>query len=603
MKLGILKFSILVVIVLLLASGFSQYVKKQLNRSGDINPQSDQGFSYVPIPRNELTAATCGEQVTVRAIFEVVFLKGINDLSKSCFDKVGEIANFKGATHLPLLQESGDFNSEILEQTSFIALARSLGASQGKEQQIIKNTERLINDNLLSNNKKFISGARYLRSYSLQFEATHHNDRTDIAVYFYHQLPLPVESLQVIQNSETLPLKVLIDGKEMDFQHHKKTLTVTISTILSPKLDAVTGELTPTVMTLTFYKDGQIPLGMINKISVNSGNEDLKRVPYVNNGVNLAATKDIYHCWSIDKFKGNWPSQVNRNKENYEVYENQIILREADYEFTDTVHFPCNFDLVIGPGTTIKMGPKVSLFVSGSLLINGTPLQPIEFEQLNSSEPWGALVVLPNGESKVFNEVKISNASFRGGSETFGYGRLFTGMVSILKASVTLDSVNFDNNFGEDQLNLIDSKINIKGIRFSKAFSDAFDVDWCIGSISNVMVNETGEGGDGIDFSYSDVTLSNVTGKYISDKGISVGERSKVNISNILVESALYGVVSKDSSTVNLQNATFNEVETPIGAYVKKAHFVGGVINTREIERVKSGSDYRDNWSTINTLD
>ena len=54
------------------------------------------------------------------------------------------------------------------------------------------------------------------------------------------------------------------------------------------------------------------------------------------------------------------------------------------------------------------------------------------------------------------------------------------------------------------------------------------------------------------DFSYSDIFLSNVTGRRIMDKGVSVGEASRVQVSNVLFEDAGYGVVSKDSSVVRL---------------------------------------------------
>ena len=75
-------------------------------------------------------------------------------------------------------------------------------------------------------------------------------------------------------------------------------------------------------MNLTFFKEGQMPLGMIKEVFVNSGHRDLKRVPYANSGINLAPSNDIDHCWSLEKFEGNWPLRANTNKESYEVDEN-----------------------------------------------------------------------------------------------------------------------------------------------------------------------------------------------------------------------------------------------------------------------------------------
>ena len=172
-------------------------------------------------------------------------------------------------------------------------------------------------------------------------------------------------------------------------------------------------------------------------------------------------------------------------------------------------------------------------------------------------------------------------------------------MLNVLGASVIMQNVRFGKNFGEDQLNLIDSKVEVNGLTFEQAYSDAADFDWCRGSISNVAVTETGEGGDGIDFSYSDIFLSNVTGRRIMDKGVSVGEASRVQVSNVLFEDAGYGVVSKDSSVVRLDGARFRSVETPIAAYVKKLHFGGGTIYLNGVERLNSGVDYHDAQSKI----
>ena len=70
-------------------------------------------------------------------------------------------------------------------------------------------------------------------------------------------------------------------------------------------------------------------------------------------------------------------------------------------------------------------------------------------------------------------------------------------MLNVLGASVIMQNVRFGKNFGEDQLNLINSKVEANGLTFEQAYSDAADFDWCRGSISNVAVTETGEGATG----------------------------------------------------------------------------------------------------------
>ena len=68
------------------------------------------------------------------------------------------------------------------------------------------------------------------------------------------------------------------------------------------------------------------------------------------------------------------------------------------------------------------------------------------------------------------------------------------------------------------------------------------------------------------------------------DKALSVGEKSKINLNEIVASSSLIGIASKDSSIVEFQYAYFNSVDTCLSAYKKKQEFEGGIIKTNNMK-------------------
>ena len=59
------------------------------------------------------------------------------------------------------------------------------------------------------------------------------------------------------------------------------------------------------------------------------------------------------------------------------------------------------------------------------------------------------------------------------------------------------------------------------------------------------------------------------------DKGISVGEKSKVSIDNIFLESSNINIVSKDSSKLYVKEADFKYYKLCAAVYRKKQEFSG----------------------------
>ena len=60
------------------------------------------------------------------------------------------------------------------------------------------------------------------------------------------------------------------------------------------------------------------------------------------------------------------------------------------------------------------------------------------------------------------------------------------------------------------------------------------------------------------------------------DKGLSVGERSKLNMHNGVIMYSNIGIASKDDAITNVKNVAMNNMNICLAAYNKKKEFSGG---------------------------
>ena len=63
-----------------------------------------------------------------------------------------------------------------------------------------------------------------------------------------------------------------------------------------------------------------------------------------------------------------------------------------------------------------------------------------------------------------------------------------------------------------------------------------------------------------------------------------MSETSNVKIKEVNIENAKFGIATKDSSILNLNNASLNKIDTCLAAYNKKQEFSGGFVQVKKIE-------------------
>ena len=156
-----------------------------------------------------------------------------------------------------------------------------------------------------------------------------------------------------------------------------------------------------------------------------------------------------------------------------------------------------------------------------------------------------------------------------------------TGCLSFINLEVNKVNIQANNSSCEDTVNFINSKGQVNNIKIQNSFSDALDVDFSEMTFNNV--NITNAFNDCVDFSSGNYNLKNLQLENCGDKGLSIGEKSKINLESIDIKNANVGVATKDSSVLYLKNATMNNLKTCVSAYNKKQEFFGGYVEMENL--------------------
>jgi len=225
-----------------------------------------------------------------------------------------------------------------------------------------------------------------------------------------------------------------------------------------------------------------------------------------------------------------------------------------------------NGSLRINEDTHLNFSRDSYLIVKGEIEFIGSKSRPIIFDSLGSG--WKGIYVLSDKHNKSI----LHNVIFK---DTIGLsdGLLsLSGGVSIYGGNVDIKEVSIEGSTAEDALNIINSSINISGLKIKNTISDAFDCDYCIGKIINSKFSYIN--GDAIDLSGSEVEIKNINASNVKDKGLSIGEASTVDIKDGVFSNIGVGVAVKDGSKASFVNMTIRNYDLYAAmTYSKKKHY------------------------------
>ena len=172
------------------------------------------------------------------------------------------------------------------------------------------------------------------------------------------------------------------------------------------------------------------------------------------------------------------------------------------------------------------------------------------------------------------------NSNFIKSSSRFSKNGL-TGCLNFHDITINLIDIKLENSFCEDGVHFMRVKGSIDNLTIERSISDAVDIDFSEIEINLVDIKNATN--DCIDLSSGKYSINKIIAYNCGDKGISVGENAIFKNSSLKLDNVLFGVVSKDSSSVELQSGSINSRGACGSAYRKKQEFNGAKIYMNDV--------------------
>lgn len=257
----------------------------------------------------------------------------------------------------------------------------------------------------------------------------------------------------------------------------------------------------------------------------------------------------------------------------------QITIKAGRWSIREDVIAPAGYTLVIAPGTTLDLTERAVLLSYAPLDWRGTAEQPIV---ITSSDGTGqGVVVMEAGD-----ESKLAHVRFEHLKSPQRDAWSLTGSVTFFKSPLVADHCAFVANKSEDGLNVFATRFTLRHCLFELSESDAFDADFCQGTIEDTQFLNVKN--DCIDVSGSVVTLRRILVDGSGDKAISSGEASNVTAEELDIRNAIIGLASKDNSELTVTGAKLLACKYPVAAFQKKPEFGPANINATNVEIIEA---------------
>ena len=406
-------------------------------------------------------------------------------------------------------------------------------------------------------------------------------------------------------------------SKNIDIPISKIPLELKETKFLLKLDDNLEVEKNPLFYTIKFYDNVEI-----NKFNISFSNIiDGSKVKLKNIWTKILKTSskvDDSYSDNSEKFK------CIENYKNIHIEGKNIVFGSSQFDIKKDIILPFGYNLVLLGGAKIFLSEGKSILVYGSLNVLGENKKVIIQNKIQDKN-FGVVAVIGNK----YSNVNINGLELYGGSEDFINGIYLSGALSLYNH----DFVNVSNsiihgNVADDALNIKNAKINIRNNKFYANAFDQIDLDFCDGIVdSNIfssyeekllnpaiaitaMENDgfASSNGDGLDLSGSIVILKNNYFKNFKDKGVSVGEKTKIFLSKNNFIGNKSAITVKDESSAFFSLNIFRNNEMNLDMYIKKnifnypnAYFLNFHIQEEKINKPQLSHIYYTD--TINYFD
>ena len=214
------------------------------------------------------------------------------------------------------------------------------------------------------------------------------------------------------------------------------------------------------------------------------------------------------------------------------------------------------------------------MHIKNSILnIGGSKEYPVKFNSCNKDGGGG--IIIEN------SKVKISNLIVDSQNAAKKNLRILYGGINFINSNVDIDNLTIKNSKAEDAVNFIDSIVEAKDITVDGSISDAVDSDNSTINILSLTCQNIGN--DCLDLSFSKSKINSINAKNIGDKGVSLGEKSILNLNFLNIRDSEIGVVSKDASVLKLNYMDHSNVKLTFSSYIKKNEYDEPTIHINKI--------------------
>ena len=255
----------------------------------------------------------------------------------------------------------------------------------------------------------------------------------------------------------------------------------------------------------------------------------------------------------------------------------KIIIPTGSYTVNKNLIIPDGYSFVIKKNTKINIENNSIILSYSPCRWLGTNDQPISIFSKNKKN--GSIVVFNKGDLP--HESKLSYVNFNNLAFPRIEDWMISGSVNFYKAKVDLDNVNISNNDAEDALNLVNSSFTMDRVNFRNIKSDALDVDFGNGELTNSIFSDIGN--DAIDVSGTQLFIHNNKTDKIGDKALSAGEKSNITGNNLNILNTEIGIASKDGSIVNLNNVKIKNSKLGLTSFNKKSEYSNGTLILNDV--------------------
>lgn len=271
----------------------------------------------------------------------------------------------------------------------------------------------------------------------------------------------------------------------------------------------------------------------------------------------------------------------------YRIAGRQLIFPAGLHRPDKDIIIPAGYLAVLEAGATLDLSEGANFVSFSPVQAFGTEDRPIRV--VSGNRKGGSFTVLQAGGPSI-----LKNVAFEGLNTLQEGNWELTGAVTFYESDVQFYRCVFRENHCEDGLNIIRSDFELRRCLFSDTPFDAFDSDFCKGTVESCRFERTGN--DGMDFSGSVAHVEDCYLEKNGDKGISVGEESDITVINTTIRNANIALASKDLSLLFVRNVELESCQQGFAAYQKKPDFGGSRIivesyQARDVRRLHAVSE------------